>query len=105
MDIEPRKAIHTFKLAETVERYLACPCDELKQLGTLFLVKGADCAPEPLNLRGGGLIVVVFGMILPIIDVDIRKTRDKKFELLLIKDGDELRWDNIMETYRALVRH
>ena len=46
---------------------------------------------------------MVFGVILPIVHVDIRETRDEKLELLLVEDGNELRWDNIMEPFGALV--
>ena len=72
MDIESAEAVHALKLAKPIERYLARARDELKKLGSLFLVEGADSAPEPLNLcRRGGVIVVV-GIVLPIIHVDVR---------------------------------
>ena len=38
VDVEPTEAIHTLKLPEAVERYLASSGNELQQLGTLFLV-------------------------------------------------------------------
>ncbi len=39
VDIELTEAVHALKLLEAVERYFASSCDELQQLGTLFLVK------------------------------------------------------------------
>ena len=39
MDVEPTEAVHSFKLAKAIERYLASSSDELKELGTLFLVE------------------------------------------------------------------
>ena len=39
MDVETAETIHSFKLAEAIERYLASTSDELKKFGSLFLVK------------------------------------------------------------------
>ena len=39
MDVETTEAIHPFKLAKAIERYLASSSDELKKLGSFFLVK------------------------------------------------------------------
>lgn len=39
MDIETTEAVHSFKLAKSIERYLASSSDELKKLGSLFLVE------------------------------------------------------------------
>ena len=51
VDIEPAEAIHAFKFLESVERNFAGASDELKELGSLFLVERADRAPEPDDLR------------------------------------------------------
>ena len=51
MDIEPTEPVHTLEFPETVKRDLAGTGDELKKLGPFFFVEGADCTPEPLNLR------------------------------------------------------
>jgi hypothetical protein len=58
----------------------------LQQLGLLFLVEAADSAPEPLNLWRGLLVIVVFSVVLPVIDVNVRKTRDEKLEFLFVED-------------------
>lgn len=79
MNIESTEAIHAFQLLEAVERDFACSSDELQQLSTLFLVVRTDSTPEPLNLRGGGGIVVILGVALPIIDIDLGKTGDQEF--------------------------
>jgi len=50
MDVESRETIHTLQLLEAIQRHFTGSCNELQQLGTLFLVVGADGAPEPLNL-------------------------------------------------------
>ncbi len=72
VDIEPTKPIHTLQLPETVERDLAGTGDELKKFGPFFFVEGADCTPEPLNLRRCGLVVVILSMVLPIININVR---------------------------------
>ena len=72
MDIEPTEPIHTLEFPETVQRDLAGTGDELKKLGPFFFVEGADCTPEPLNLRRGGLVVVIFSMVFPIININVR---------------------------------
>ena len=54
MDVESTESIHTLKLSKAIERYLAGSSDELKELGSLFLVERADGAPEPLDLCGRG---------------------------------------------------
>ena len=72
MDIEPTEPIHTLELSKTIKRDLAGTGDELKKLGPFFFVKGADRTPEPLNLRRGGLIIVIFSMIFPIININVR---------------------------------
>lgn len=74
VDIEATEAVHALKFLEAVERHLAGTGDELQQLGLLFLIEGADSAPEPLDLRGRGRVVVIFGVVLPVIDVDLWET-------------------------------
>jgi len=98
VNVEATEAVHAFKLLETVERHLASSCDELKKLGSFFFVERPNCTPEPLDLRRGGGVVVVFGVVLPVVDVDVWQTRDKKFKFLLAENGDELGGNYIMET-------
>jgi hypothetical protein len=98
VDIELGETIHAFQLLETVERDFTGTSDELQQFGALFFVEALDCAPEPLNLRRGGLVVVVLGGVLPVVDVDVWETGDEKLEFLLVEDGDELRGDDVVET-------
>lgn len=50
MDVESAETIHSLELAKAVERYFGCTSDKLQELGSLFLVEGADGAPKPLNL-------------------------------------------------------
>lgn len=50
MNVEPAESIHALELTEAVERYFASTSDELKKLGSLFFVEGADRTPEPLDL-------------------------------------------------------
>jgi hypothetical protein len=74
MNVELGKAIHTLKLLEAVEWNLRSSGDELQKLGLFFLVEAADCTPEPLDLWRGLLIVVVFGVVLPVVNVDVGET-------------------------------
>lgn len=68
---EPGEAIHAFELLEAIEWNLAGTSNELQQLGLLFLVKAANRSPEPLHLWRSRCVVRVFGVVLPVIDVDI----------------------------------
>ena len=40
---------------------------------------------------------MVFGMIFPIVDIDIGQARDEQLKLLLVEDRDQLRRDNVVE--------
>lgn len=71
MNVKLGKAIHALEFLEAIERHLGSASDELQKLGFLFLVEAAYRAPEPLDLGRGLLVVVVFGVVLPVVDVDI----------------------------------
>jgi hypothetical protein len=86
VNVELGKAVHTLKLFEAVEWDLGGSGDELQELGLFFLVEAADSTPEPLDLWRGLLVVVVFGVVLPVVDVNVGKTRDEKFEFLFVED-------------------
>lgn len=70
MDVEAGESVHAFELFEAVEWNFARTGNELKKFGPLFLVKGADSAPIPLDLRRRSLVIVVVGIVLPIINID-----------------------------------
>ena len=98
MNVEFGEPIHTLKLLEAVERDLGGTGNELQELGLLFLVEAANCAPEPLDLRRSLLVVVVIGVALPVVNINVRQTRDEKFKFLLIEDCDEFGGDDFVET-------
>lgn len=97
MDVESTKPVHTLELAEAVERYFAGSGNELKKLGSLFLVERAHGAPEPLDLCGRGGVVMILGIVLPIVHVDIREAGDEKLELLFVEDRYQFGGNNVME--------
>jgi hypothetical protein len=74
MNVKLGKAIHTLKLLEAIKRHFGSSSNKLQKLGFFFFVEAADCAPEPLDLWRGLLVVVVFGVVLPVVDVDVGKT-------------------------------
>jgi hypothetical protein len=76
MDIEPTKAIHALQLPKAIKRHLTRTRNELQQLSALLLIEGSDGAPEPLDLRGRGRVVVVFGVALPVVDFDFGEAGD-----------------------------
>jgi len=102
MNVEPAKAIHAFELLEPIKRHFARAGHKLQQLGFFLLVEAADCAPEPLHLRREGRVVVVLGVVLPVVHVNVRQTRDEQFQFLLVEDGDQTGWDNLAEAYVTL---
>ena len=97
MDVEAREAVHAFELLEAVERHLARARDELQELRPLLLVEAADRAPEPLDLGRRGLVVVVFGVVFPVVDVDVGEAGDEELEFLFVEDGDQPGWNDVVE--------
>lgn len=53
MDVEPVDSVHTLEFLEAVEWHFTGSSDKLEQFGTLFLVEGTHCTPEPLDLGRG----------------------------------------------------
>lgn len=45
---------------------------------------------------------MIFRIVLPIININVRKTGNKKLELLLVKDRNQLSRYNIVESYDML---
>ena len=86
VNVEPRETVHALEFFETIQGNFAGASNELQELGTFFLIERTDCPPEPLDLRRSGGVVMVLCVILPVIHVDVRKTRDQKFQLLVIKN-------------------
>ena len=99
MNVESRESIHALQLTKAIERHFACGSDELEQLGTFCLVERANGTPKPLNWWRGGLVVVVFSVVLPIVDVDVGQARNEEFKLLLVKNGNELRGNDVVEAW------
>lgn len=79
MNVEFAKSIHALKLCETIERNFAGTRDKLEQLGTFFLIERPDSTPEPLNLRGRRRVVVILRVVLPVVHIDLRQTRNQQF--------------------------
>lgn len=102
MNIKTTEAVHALQFLKPIQRHLAGSSHELKELSTFFLVKRADCAPEPLDLRRGSGVVVVFCVALPIIHVNFRQTGDQQLQFLLVEDGNEFSGNDIMEAYPML---
>lgn len=98
VNIEPTEPVHTLELAEAIKRNLASSRDELKKFSSLFLVERAYSAPEPLDLRGRGRVIVVLCVVLPIVYIDIREAGDEELELLLVENCNQLCRDDVMET-------
>lgn len=98
MDVESTEAVHALKFLEAIERYLAGSGNKLQQFGTLLLVVGSNSSPEPLDLRGRSSVVVILGIALPVVNINFRKTRNQKLQLLLVEDCDEVSRNNVMET-------
>lgn len=51
---------------------------------------------------------MVLGIVLPVVDVDLRQTRDQQLQFLLVEDGDEIGWNYVMETWsfvNVMFRH
>ena len=97
VNVESADAVHSLKFLEAVEWDFARAGDKLKQLRPLFFVKGSECAPEPLDLRRGWIVIVILRVALPVIYVNIWQTRDEKLQLLFVEDGDELGRDDLVK--------
>lgn len=99
MDVELAESIHTLEFFEPIERNFAGTTDELEKFGAFLFIERSDSTPEPLDLRRGCRVVVVFGIVLPVIHVNFGQAGDQQLQLLLIEDRNELGRDNIVETY------
>ena len=42
---------------------------------------------------------MVFSVVLPIVDVDVGQARNEEFKLLLVKNGNELRGNDVVEAW------
>lgn len=97
VNIELAETIHSLQLLEAVQRHFARARDKLQQLRALLLVEAPHGSPEPLNLWRTRRVVVILGVVLPIVHIDLRHTRDEEFEFLFGKDRDEVGRDNVIE--------
>ena len=97
MDVEATETVHAFQLFESVQRNLAGAGDELEEFGALFFIERADRTPQPLDLRGGSGVVVVFGVVLPIVDVDVGQSGYEQLEFLFVENGYEFCRNNVVE--------
>jgi hypothetical protein len=99
MDVKSRESIHALELFEAVQWHLGCARDELEQLGAFFFVERSNGAPEPLDLRGRRCVIVVVGVVLPVVDVDVRETGNEELEFLFIEDSDQFGGNNVVEAW------
>lgn len=97
MDVEPVDSVHALQFFEAVEWHFTGSSDELEQFGTLFLVEGTHCTPEPLNLGRGRRVIVILSVGFPVVHIDLGQTGNQQLKFLLGENGNQLRWDNFME--------
>jgi len=98
VNIEAANAVHALKLLEAIEWDLGCAGYELEQLGALLLVEGSNSSPEPLDLLRRRSVVMVLRVALPVIEINIRQAGDEMLKLLLVEDGNELGWNDVVES-------
>ena len=89
--------VRTLQILEAVDGDTRGTGGELQQTRLLLRVPAANAFPEVLN----NLIILgvstVVGVLLPVLDVDICDTTDKKLELALIKNIDQILWNKLVE--------
>ena len=51
-------------------------------------------------LQGVGLVFMVFSVGAQVIYVNGGKAGDQQFQLLLVEDGDEALWNDVIETFQ-----
>lgn len=98
LDSKSPRAIASLQIFESVDRDTRCSRSELEKPRLLFGIPRADDLPEVLNNFILLLISTVIGVLLPIIDIDIRNTANQKLQLALVKHVDKIRWDELMES-------
>ncbi len=49
------------------------------------------------------MVVMVFGVVLPVVNVDVWQAGDEELQFLLVKDCDELCRDDVVEAYAVSV--
>jgi hypothetical protein len=85
------------KILETIDWNTGSTRRELEKTGFLFRIPAPDTFPEVLDdfiiLR----VSAVVGVLLPVFDINVGDTTDKKLQLALVKHVDQVSRDELME--------
>lgn len=92
---EASRSVTSLQILEAVDGNSARASGELKETALLLSIPCADDLPEVLNHLVAFLVATVVGVLLPIVDIDIRDAADQKLKLALIENihqvcGNEL---------------
>lgn len=83
---KPSRPITTLQILETIDRDTRSTGSKLQQTRLLLGVPAADTLPEVLDDLVVLGVAAVIGVLLPVVDVDIRDTTDEQFEFTLVED-------------------
>jgi hypothetical protein len=95
---------HSHERLEATDRDLARASHKLDQLDPKLSVERSHGPPEPLDLRRRCRVPRgVLSVRLEIINVNVWQTVDDHLQLLLVKDGDFILWDHLVETIEEVL--
>lgn len=98
LDREPPRPVTSLQVLETIDRNTTSTRGELQQTRLLFRVPLGNALPEVFDDRVALSVATVVGVLLPVVDINVRNTSNEEFKLTLIKDINQLRWNQFVET-------
>jgi hypothetical protein len=94
---KPPRSVATLQILETIDRNTRSTRGELQQTRLLLGIPAADTLPEVLDDLIVFGVTAVVGVFLPVFNVDIGDTTDKKFEFTLVENVHEIGGDELVE--------
>lgn len=90
VDRESLYSLHTLELGEPVQGHLGCASCKRQNLGSLVAIEGLEGTPPPNNVGVRAGVADVFSRSAPLIDVNVRSSRDEQLQLLFVELNDRV---------------
>ena len=103
MDGDALDAVHADQLRKPLDWDLGCSGDELDQLGEVLLTVLLHHLPEPHDDLVCWRIARIVCILLQVLDVHLRHSRDQQFQLFGLEVRDAFLGHDFMETLQELV--
>lgn len=94
---KPPRAITALQILEPIDRDPTGAGRELEQPALLLGIPAPDDLPEVLDHLVRLRVASVVGMLLPVLDIDIRNTAYEQFKFPFVENVDEVGGDKLVE--------